>query len=117
MKQAKYKKQLKFTVLERTPNYRSRVQECEDMNKIAIDLRNERMRAEEEGIINPVQDAAEAERIRKEKEEKATEDERLKQKEEREAARKAEKKKEKEEEKNAKKAEKKEEKREKKKLE
>ena len=33
-KQAKYEKQLKFTVLERTPNYRSRAQECEDMNKI-----------------------------------------------------------------------------------
>ena len=41
MKQAKYEKQLKFTVLERTPNYRSRVQECEDMNKIAIDLRTQ----------------------------------------------------------------------------
>ena len=67
MKQAKYEKQLKFTVLERKPNYRSTVQECENMNKIAIDLCNERMRAEEERIIDPVQDAAEAERIRKER--------------------------------------------------
>ena len=65
MKQAKYEKQLKFTVLERTPNYRSRAQECEDMNKVAIDLHNERMRAEEGRRINPVQDAAEAERIRR----------------------------------------------------
>ena len=112
MKQVKYEKQSKFTVLERTLNYRSRAQECEDMNKIAIDLRNGTMRTEEERRINPVQDAAEADRIRKEKEEKAKEDERLKQKEERKAARKAEKKKEKEEKKKAKKAEKKEEKRE-----
>ena len=60
--------------MERTPNYRSRVQN-EDMNKLAIDLRNERMRAEEERRLNPVQDAAEAERIRKEDEEKAKADE------------------------------------------
>ena len=40
-KQAKYEKQIKFSV-ERTPNYRSRLQECHDMNMIEIDMRNER---------------------------------------------------------------------------
>ena len=66
---------------------------CETPAKMAIDLRNERMRAEEERRRNPVQDAAEAERIRKEKEEEAKEGQRLKHKEQRKAARKADRKK------------------------
>ena len=71
------------------------------------------MRAEEERRLNPVQDAAEAERISKENEEKAKEAERLKQKEERRTAKKAGKEKEKEEKRKSKKTEKKEGKKEK----
>ena len=113
-KQAEYEKKLVFSILERTPNYRSRVQENEHMNKIAIDVRNERMRAAEERRVNPVQDAAEAEKVRKQIEEKEKEEKRLKEKEQRKAARKAERTERKEEqrkEKKARKAEKKEKKR------
>ena len=39
-KQAEYEKKLVFSVLERTPNYRSRVQENEDMNRREIDMRS-----------------------------------------------------------------------------
>ena len=105
-KQAAYEKQRPYSVLEKTPNYRSRVQEAEDCNRREIEMHGEENRAK------PVQDAAaEAERIRKEAEEK--EAKRLKEKADRKAARKAEKKERKEkeqkrEEKKAKKAEKKE---------
>ena len=110
-KQAEYEKQLPYSVLERTPNYRSRVQEAEDWNRREIEMHGERMRVVA-NRANPVQEAAaEAERIRKEAEEK--EAKRLKEKADRKAARKAEKKERKEKEqeregKKAKKAEKKE---------
>ena len=90
---------------------------CETPAIMAIDLRNERMRAEEERRRNPVQDAAEAERSRKEKEEEAKEGERLKHKEQCKAARQADKKKRRKRRKKAKKAEKNQEKKEKKKRE
>ena len=113
-KQAEYEKKLVFSILERTPNYRSRVQEAEDMNKREIEMRGEMMKVANENRENPVQDAAEAERVRKEAEEKEKEAKRLKEKEERKAARKAEKKERKEQrgEKKMKKAEKKEKKKE-----
>ena len=49
MKQAEYEKKLVFSVLERMPNYRSRVQEGEDMimNRREIEMHNERMREAE----------------------------------------------------------------------
>ena len=60
-----------FSILERTPNYRSRVQEAEDWNRQEIEMHGEGMRVAEENRDNPVQDAAaEAERVRKEAEEK-----------------------------------------------
>ena len=113
-KQAEHEKKLVFSVLERTPNYQSRVQENENMNKIAIDMRNERMRAAEERRVNSVQDAAEAEKVRNQIEEKERKAKRLKEKKQRKAARRAEKKERKEEqhkEKKARRAEKQEKKR------
>ena len=68
-KQAEYEKKLVFSVLERTPNYRWRVQEGEDWNRREMEMRAERMRVARERQDNPVQDAAaEAERVRKEAE-------------------------------------------------
>ena len=42
------RKKINFSVLKRTPNYESRLKECNDRNMTEIELLNERMREEEE---------------------------------------------------------------------
>ena len=73
--QSKYEKKLRYDILEQTPNYRARLRESLEKNATAIEFHNERVRRkeEEERLRNEMQDAAEAEKVRKEAEEKEKE--------------------------------------------
>ena len=113
-KQAKCGRKINFSVLGRTPNHQSRLQECNDRNMIKIELRNERMREEEDRLRIPVQEAEDLKAKEIEKEQKEKDEEQKKQKEESKAARKQEKIRRKEEEKKAKETKKAEKKKEKK---